>query len=1654
MRVLHFQPWCDSVFIYCISFFKSRGTKSNFTKSLLLALVFLPFAHATASNPTDKNCAACDNVVNGGAIQANEFGCPNPTWDPSLITSVTLPTGGSGNLEFLWIYTTSNPNIPLAQWTPIPNSNSPNYDPGPISVTTHFRRCARRAGCMDYVGESNIVTKEAICCDNVTEGGTIGSNQMACLSPYDPAELVNVTAPTGGSNALEYQWVMSSTGTPYTPTNPDWVVIAGANAESYNPPVITQTTYYIRLSRRYGCLDYEGVSNTVAVNISDNLAASAIADSVSCFGGNDGSIDLTPTGGTSPYTYLWTGGLGTSQDPQSVSAGNYTVTVTDANGCTTTTSAIVGDGAQILLTASATDESCNGANNGTAAISSTSGGSAPYTFAWNTTPAQTTSQIIGLPDGNYQVTVTDAQGCSATASAAVAAGPSLSVSLFTLDVICFGGNQGSASVLSVQNGIGGFTYLWNDPASQTTQDISDLYAGNYTVVVTDTQGCTGSATATVADGPQINLNLSHTNATCNYTTDGSATVIATGGAAPYSYIWNDPASQNTATADSLAAGTYQVIVTDANGCTKTGSVTVQAPIPADVVSSGTDVSCFSGTDGTVSVTVVNGNPASYNYFWDDPNSSTTASVSGLSAGTYNVTVTDNNGCLVTESVTITQPTKLLITMSSTDATCGDSNDGTATVSSIGGTPGYDYAWNVQGNPNVPMLSDVLPGTYTVTVTDANGCTQVGTTTIGAPPLLIANLTIDNISCHGMDDGQMSVTLNGGTAPFSYAWNDVSASTSSTIGGLVPGNYEVTVTDAVGCTILALGTVVEPAQLSVSLQKNDVICLDDTNGSAIALPSGGTAPFTYLWAGGQTSANISGLGVGTYDLTVTDDNGCTIEGTIQILSTTTLALSTSAQDANCFNSSDGAAMAIVTGGTAPISYLWSNGVTASSNPAIPAGTYTVTVSDNDGCALTASAVVASPPQLTGPATIVSAITTYGGSNGSVKVTPNGGVAPYTVIWSNASTATTLTGLSAGTYAVTTTDANNCTVSASVTLANPSKVGNFVWHDLNQNGIQDAGEPGMDSVKLHLIGATSTGIQIHFTTYSDTAGFYAFDGLAAGVYQLKVDLPVIHVFSPANVGSDLTDSDINPADSSTALFNLAIGNYESRWDVGLIELDAKINIGDFVWQDANHNGIQDQQEQGIPNYTVRLYSMPSNTLVATKVTNAIGKYLFLDVMPGLYQIEFPLANLPNGYVYAPANQGSNDFVDSDPDPATGRTATFQVFPYTVDNLSFDAGVFKECDNVTDGGLIGHNENLCGTGADPAEIVNLALPTGGWGVLEYLWLKSTVPVYNGPGDPNWMVIPNSNSPNYNPPPISQTTYYIRCSRRAGCPDYPGESNIVSKTITANPLAQIISQPNFLCTNQGGRFEAAIAGGGATYAWNFGSNATPTNASTRVVDPVSWSTEGTKPVSLTVTRFGCSVTVNTSVAVTVCGNPLIVIFDDVHAEMDGEAVKLRWRATGFEPASTVFIVQRSENGVDFKNLNAMAGVSADAEGMFHFVDNQPRLGENIYRIEYRQSGELAGQGVSNPVSVFNKPQGVLPIQLYPNPTAGTVMLEFVKLSPNESNIQVFDTFGHLILETTVPALTEKVALDLEAVPTGVYYVRIKSENVREQMVKLVKSE
>ena len=770
-------------------------------------------------------------------------------------------------------------------------------------------------------------------------------------------------------------------------------------------------TYSVTITDANGCTDNSSVTITEPIA----LTASGVATNVSCNGGNDGEVVLTVNGGTAPYTSSWSNGPENTFGQSGLTAGTYNVTVTDVNGCTATASTTITEPAT-LAAASVVDSnvSCNAGNDGSATASAT-GGTAPYTYLWSN--AATTASIVNVTAGTYNVTITDANGCTDTSSVTITEPTALVASgVVDANVTCNGGTDGAATVNISSGGAAPFTYLWSNAA--TTASITGVAAGTYFVTITDANGCTDTSSVTITEPTTlVAASVVDANISCNGGNDGAATASATGGTAPYTYLWSNAAT--TASIAGVAAGTYSVTITDANGCIDTSSVTITEPtvlVAASVVDS--NVSCNGGSEGNATASVTGGT-APYTYLWS--NAATTASLSGI-AGTYFVTITDANGCTDTSSVTITEPTAL-VAASVVDAsvTCNGGNDGAATVSATGGTAPYSYLWS--NAATTASIVGVTAGTYNVTITDANGCTDTSSVTITEPTALIASGVVDaSVTCNGGNDGTATASATGGTAPYTYLWSN--AATTASIVNVTAGTYNVTITDANGCTDTSSVIITEPAALAASGMTTNVSCNGGNDGTIDISVSGGTAPYTYLWSNAATTASIVNVTAGTYSVTITDANGCTDNSSVTITEPIVLTASGVATNVSCNGGNDGTVDLSVTGGTAPYTYAWDNSATTEDMIGLTAGTYSVTVTDANGCTATASATITESTLLVTNGTITD-VSCLGSADGSIDVTVTGGTTPYTYAWDNTATTEDLSGLTAGTYTVTITDANGCT-----------------------------------------------------------------------------------------------------------------------------------------------------------------------------------------------------------------------------------------------------------------------------------------------------------------------------------------------------------------------------------------------------------------------------------------------------------------------------------------------------------------------------------------------------------------------------------------------------------------------------------------------------
>lgn len=791
------------------------------------------------------------------------------------------------------------------------------------------------------------------------------------------------------------------------------------------------------------------------------LTVSISGTSPTCNGWTNGEVTTSVSGGVAPYNYVWNNGAN-SPILQSIGAGTYAVTVTDANGDQASDSFTLTEPSALSVSVSV-DDVCSGNGNVTATAS---GGTGGYTYAWDT--GASGANVSGLPAGFHCVTVTDNTGCQAVGCANVPA--ALSIELVVQGIACF--NFCDASVEAVvTGGVAPYTYVWSNGANGSVNE--NLGPGDYSVTVTDVNGCTISGTATVANAAQIVIDVVVTNPSCTGGGTGSATATASGGTAPYSYQWSTGSQMSSITG--LAPGTYGLTVTDFLGCTESTAVTIVPQSDLEIEISAVPSSGCGLPDGSASLTI-SGGVAPFDIEWST--GATTAAISGLAPGSYSVTVTDAEGCGATDQVTITGTPAIDLNIMGVNAGCAANGSATAMVTPGTGTPPFNYLWS--NGATTSIINNLTPGTYSVTVTDIEGCTATDQVPVTGTSNLDVSATGTNVTCFGGSNGSATANVTGATGAINYAWSN--GASNQTTSGLTAGTYFVTVTDvASGCTVMTTVFISQPTQVTVTVTGVNVGCIDP--GSATATASGGTPPYTFAWSNGETGSSITGLSAGAYMVTATDANGCTDMDFV-----------------------------------------------------------TITQSD----ALDVQVEIVSP------------ISGNNADDGSITAQVNGGVGPYSYEWNTGATTAALSNLGPGTYSVTVTDANGCNGEDEVTLEEPACIGDKIWEDVNRNGCQDPGEFGVGGVSITLTGTDNNGNPVSLTTTTANNGFYIFNNLAAGTYQVSATAPAGFVFSPSNACTDdFTDSDFN-SNGTSGMITLVAGQCNVTIDGGIY--DECINISD--------------------------------------------------------------------------------------------------------------------------------------------------------------------------------------------------------------------------------------------------------------------------------------------------------------------------------------------------------------------------------------------------------------------------------------------------------------------------------------------------------------
>jgi len=745
---------------------------------------------------------------------------------------------------------------------------------------------------------------DAMLNDSIASGLTAGDYTVTVKDARDSTEVVNieilepepvniaytitdVSCYGGSDGAIDV--TVSGGVSPYTYA---WTG-EGVSAEAEDQTGLTAGDYSLTVTDDQGCTGIENFTINEPLPITfDGTTKTDIVLPAGC----NGAIDLQVNGGTPDYVYDWTGPSGftlTDEDLTNLcDAGNYSVTVTDANGCTGDTTITIDDGYLFFAyICEQNDVACYGGNDGYARVC-TENAVGNLTYEWITVPGglvvSTTHELLDAPAGTYSVTVTDdgtPPGSPSTVQVTIDEPSSLPLITYNkTDVTCYGACNGGIDLTMVSGGTPPYTYAWVGPSgfTSTSKDVAGLCPGNYSVTVTDANGCTAEVTNIPIDQPQvISCNLTSTvNNPCYGDLDGELTVAVSGGTGLLSVQWDDPASQTTLTARFLEAGNYRVTVTDENGCSRQfGPYTITEPPAIQYTSVLDHVDCFGDCNGSIVMTV-SGGTTPFNYEWYDGGGSlagTSKNLTGACAGDYTLVITDANNCIETYDGTITEPAELVfISEDFADPVCAGECTGTITLSAGGGTLPYEYSvddgatWQTSGE-----FTELCSGNYPVKVKDANGCETSGSILSLTDPLgiTISTVNVTDISCHGEADGAISITASG-RDPLEYSIDGGSTWVlTNEFSDLTSGDYDVMVRDVIGCEEDGgTHTVSEPAELVLG---DPVV-----DGNTITITAtGGTEPYTFiLKTGPETLASnntgvFAGLASGTYQVEVNDINGC-------------------------------------------------------------------------------------------------------------------------------------------------------------------------------------------------------------------------------------------------------------------------------------------------------------------------------------------------------------------------------------------------------------------------------------------------------------------------------------------------------------------------------------------------------------------------------------------------------------------------------------------------------------------------------------------------------------------------------------------------------------------------------------------------------------
>ena len=810
------------------------------------------------------------------------------------------------NVSYLW--------SPSASITSGGNTSTPTISP--TSATNFIVEATNQFGCKDY---------DTVSVDIDFLNLTSSVDNAQCYGVCDGS----ITITPSGIPGYVYQWN-----------------VAGNSATQNN---LCEGVYTVTVTDAIDCSN----SSSVTITQPSEIVATTTSTGTTCNAGT-GSISVSATGGTGSLQYSKDGvNFQSSNVFSSLYAGNYIITIKDANGCTITANETVTQPDAIVVSNSTDSTTCYASSDGSIIVAA-SGGTGTLQYSLDGITFQTSTQFNGLTSGNYTITIKDSNGCVTTSAAVVSSPNNISAIETITNPLCYG-ETGSVT-LSASGGTGTLQYSIDGNNFQYSNVFSGLSANSYTITIKDQYNCSSTTSAIVSQPTDISVSANVNNVLC-FGGVGGIIVNASGGTGNITYSIDGVNYQSSNTFQNLSVGSYTITVKDVNSCSKTISKTITQP--QQLLTSMNDtivVSCDGTCNGTITA-LANGGTIPYSYLWSNNMSSQT--ISNLCIGKYKITVTDNNNCVVKDSVVIKDISNLSSSLTTTGIiNCNGDCSGSLMAQGINGQPNYEYLWSTGSTSQ--SVSDLCAGIYYVTIKDQLNCIRIKFNNLTQPSALNSSITNGTIICNGQK-ANLKVNVSGGTPVYTYLWSDSQNQNTQIAYNLKAGVYTVTITDNKGCTKTVSSTLTEPEKLVLESVQENVICKNACNGFINLTLTGGVQPYNFVWSNSENTKDISNLCSGNYSISASDTLGCSLSYSFDIsYGEYVPALNASSDDSIIFI---GQSTNLHSTLNQDYAYDWDN-TEHLSNSVIPnpvasplvTTLYAITVTDKNGCVNTDSVLV--------------------------------------------------------------------------------------------------------------------------------------------------------------------------------------------------------------------------------------------------------------------------------------------------------------------------------------------------------------------------------------------------------------------------------------------------------------------------------------------------------------------------------------------------------------------------------------------------------------------------------------------------------------------------------------------------------------------------